>query len=111
VEALNCDPWHGHTRRSADRANPTVQPAWGQIALNATNCPDDGWSTMEGVPLIGSVKLAAPPIGTSCAGPIARPGGVVGGAVVVVCGVVDGVVDGVLDGVVDVDVEGGVVLG
>src|SRR5215472_10146602 len=75
VAALNCEPWHGQTRTAEDWSYPTVQPACGHTASKATNFPAVGWITIEGSPVRGSVKDAAPPTGTSLAGPIAVPGG------------------------------------
>src|ERR1700733_9089014 len=72
---------------SLDRAKATVQPAWGQMALKATNVPATGGRTSPGAPLAGSVNWAAPPTGTSEVGPRRCPAGlgavVVGGSVVV----------------------------
>src|SRR5215471_8285464 len=75
VAALNCEPWHGQTRTAEDWSYPTVQPACGHTASKATNFPALGWITIEGSPVRGSVNDAAPPTGTSLAGPIAVPAG------------------------------------
>ena len=53
----------------------TVQPACGHTASKATNLPAVAWTTIEGSPVRGSVNDAAPPTGTSLAGPIAVPAG------------------------------------
>src|SRR5215472_11635585 len=75
VAALNCEPWHGQTRTAEDWSYPTVQPACGHTASKATNFPAVGWITIEGSPVRGSLNDAAPPTGTSLAGPIAVPAG------------------------------------
>src|ERR1700733_13039468 len=89
---------------SLDRAKATVQPAWGQMALKATNVPATGWRTSPGAPLAGSVNWAAPPTGGSEGGPRRCPAGL--GAVVVGGSVVVGA-----PGVVGVVVDGGTVVG
>jgi len=91
VVALNTDPWHGQAKTSFVPSNWTVQPACGQIAEKARKSPSVTWTTRAGTCWAGSVKLAAPPIGTSAAGPISVPCGtgstgpevVVGGTVLV----------------------------
>src|SRR5215472_10873598 len=75
VAALNCDPWHGQTMTAADWSYPTVQPACGHTASKATNFPAVAWITIAGSPVPGSVNDAAPPTGTSLAGPSAVPAG------------------------------------
>src|SRR6516225_2386726 len=75
VAALNCEPWHGQTMTVADGSYPTVQPACGHAASKATNFPAVAWITIAGSPVRGSVNDAAPPTGTSLAGPIAVPAG------------------------------------
>src|SRR5450756_1432894 len=75
VAALNCEPWHGQMMRAADWSYSTEQPACGHTASKATNLPAVAWITIEGSPVRGSVNDAAPPAGTSLAGPIAVPAG------------------------------------
>src|SRR3974390_264674 len=75
VAALNCEPWHGQTMTAADGSYPTVQPACGHTASKATNFPAVAWITIAGSPVRGSVNDAAPPTGTSLAGPSAVPAG------------------------------------
>src|SRR6516162_6456859 len=53
----------------------TVQPAWGHTASKARNVPACGWTTSDGSPDEGSWNDAAPPTGTSRAGPILVPDG------------------------------------
>src|SRR5258708_726934 len=73
--ALNCEPGHGQTMTAADWSYWTVQPACGHTASKATNLPAVAWITIEGSPVRGSANDAAPPTGTSLAGPIAVPAG------------------------------------
>src|SRR5580704_1048970 len=75
VAALNCEPWHGQTMTAAVWSYPTVQPACGHTASKAANFPALAWITIEGSPVRGSANDAAPPTGTSLAGPIAVPAG------------------------------------
>src|SRR5579862_5127251 len=75
VAALNCEPWHGQTMTAAAWSYPTVQPACGHTASKATNFPALAWITIDGSPVRGSLNDAAPPTGTSLAGPIAVPAG------------------------------------
>ncbi len=86
VVALKTDPWQGQAKTSFVPSNWTVQPAWGQTAEKARKAPFDTWMTSAGTWVAGSVKLAAPPTGTSVAGPISVPFGV--GPVVTVVDVV-----------------------
>src|SRR5260370_35218667 len=79
VLALNCDPWHGQTMIFADGSYCTVQPACGHTASNARNVPACGWITIAGSPEAGSWKDAAWPTGTSRAGPMAWPAGLLPG--------------------------------
>ncbi len=71
--ALKTDPWHGQAKTSFVPSNCTVQPAWGQTAEKARNSPLFTWTTRAGTCRAGSVKVAAPPTGTSAAGPIWVP--------------------------------------
>src|SRR5215469_17994026 len=75
VAGLNSEPWHGQTMTAEFWSYPTVQPACGHTASNATNLSALAWITIDGSPVRGSVNDAAPPTGTSCAGPIALPAG------------------------------------
>ena len=58
-----------------------MHPACGQTASKARKVPAAGCTTSEGSPEEGSWNEAAPPTGTSFAGPIFVPGGVLGGVV------------------------------
>jgi len=96
VVALNTEPWHGQAKTSFVQSNWTVQPAWGQTAEKARNWPRSTWTTRAGTCWAGSVKLAAPPMGTLAAAPIAVPWGtratgpaVVAGGPALVSGTVD----------------------
>src|SRR5260370_39682971 len=79
VLVLNCDPGQGETMIFADGSYCTVQPACGHTASNARNVPACGWITIAGSPEAGSWKDAAWPTGTSRAGPMAWPAGLLPG--------------------------------
>ncbi len=51
----------------------TVQPAWVQMALNATNVEPDGCTIHAGLPVAGSVNCLACPVGTRVVDPMTVP--------------------------------------
>src|SRR5579871_1271190 len=66
-------PWHGQSNNWLPGSYCTVQPAWVQIASNATKLPLFKWTTTPGSPLLGTVNIAALLAGTWLTSAIVAP--------------------------------------